>query len=286
MDKKSYTLGHHLVAFLDVLGQREKFRHLELPKTAEDYARVEQVLSDTAGFVSGLRDTFRANFKAFQAGISARPLHTQGFVQPNFVGFSDSFIVSVALRNDRGDLVRIISVFSALSAAAIMMLTALASKHALRGGIDVGLATEISPGEIYGTALERAYVLESQRAQYPRIVIGTELSRYLSVALVRFETDASPTGKIATAIVQKIMKLISTDTDGERILDYLAPILAELLKAGEAKIMIQPSYDFIVAEYQRLHSVGDEKLGQRYDLLRRYFESRLPQYELSCRPWP
>jgi hypothetical protein len=213
-------------------------------------------------------------------------LQAQGSVQPNFVGFSDSFIVSVALRNDRGDLVRIISVFSALSAAAIMMLTALASKHALRGGIDVGLATEISPGEIYGTALELAYVLESQRAQYPRIVIGSELSRYLSVALVRFETDASPTGKIATSIIQKIMKLISTDTDGERILDYLGPILAELLKAGEAKIMIQPSYEFIVAEHLRLHSIGDEKLGQRYDLLRRYFESRLPQYGLSCRPWP
>jgi len=54
MERKNYTLGHHLVAFLDVLGQRERFRQLELPKTPEDHARVEQVLKDTAGFVSAL----------------------------------------------------------------------------------------------------------------------------------------------------------------------------------------------------------------------------------------
>ncbi len=28
MERKNYTLGHHLVAFLDVLGQRERFRQL------------------------------------------------------------------------------------------------------------------------------------------------------------------------------------------------------------------------------------------------------------------
>jgi len=53
----------------------------------------------------------------------------------------------------------------------------------LRGGIDVGLATEIGPGEIYGTALERAYVLKSKEAEYQRIVIGDELCRYLNVTL-------------------------------------------------------------------------------------------------------
>jgi hypothetical protein len=30
MEKRTYKLGHHLVAFLDVLGQRDKFRGLKL----------------------------------------------------------------------------------------------------------------------------------------------------------------------------------------------------------------------------------------------------------------
>jgi hypothetical protein len=284
--EKHYILGHHLVGFLDVLGQRERFRQLEIPKTPEDYARVGQVLRETAGFVCGLRDTFRKNFKAFEAGISTGPLGMLGSMEPKFVGFSDSFVVSVALRNDRGDLIPIVSAFAALSAAATVMLTSLAGRHALRGGMDVGLGTELEAGEIYGTALERAYLLECQSAQYPRIVIGDELWKYLSAALVRFETDVAPDARVAKAIVQKIMQLISTDTDGKRIVDYLGPVLKELMKPGDVKIMVQPAYDFVVAEQERLSSMADAKLGERYALLRRYFESRLPQFGLACRRWP
>jgi hypothetical protein len=134
MNKKNYTLGHHLVAYLDVLGQRDKFRQLELPKTTEDRVRVGQVLKDTAGFVSDLRDGFRKQFEVFEAGISRGRLHIEDSVRPNFVGFSDSFVASVALRNDRGDLIPIIRIYSALTAASIIMLTSLTSKHALRGG--------------------------------------------------------------------------------------------------------------------------------------------------------
>lgn len=284
--EKRYILGHYLVGFLDVLGQREKFRQLEIPKTPEEHSRVGQVLRETAGFVSDLRDTFQSNFKAFESGILIGPLRKLGSVQPRFVGFSDSFVASVALRNDRGDLIPIVSVFAALSAAATAMLTSLASKHALRGGIDVGLATEIGAGEIYGTALERAYLLECQSAQYPRIVIGDELWKYLSVALVRFETDAGPDARIAKALVQKIMQLISTDTDGKRILDYLGPVIKDLMKPGDAKIMVQPAYDFVVAEEQQFSSTAAKELGKRYALLRHYFESRLPQFGLACQPWP
>jgi hypothetical protein len=271
-------LGHHLVAFLDILGQREKFRQLELPKTPADRARVEQVLKDTAGFVSGLRDMFLKQFKAFEAGILNGPLHLQDSVLPSFVGFSDSFVALVALRGDKGGSIPIVKIFSTLSAASIIMLTSLVNKHVLRGGIDVGLATEIGPGEIYGAALERAYLLECQRAHYPRILIGSELWRYFSVALVKFETDATPSAKAAKAIVQKTMQLISTDTDGERILDYLGPVLNELMTSGEAKIMVQPAYEFILAEQRRLLSEGDAKLSERYGLLRHYFESRLPKW--------
>lgn len=60
--------------------------------------------------------------------------HSKEPVRPNFVGFSDSFVASVPLRSDNAGLVRVVTVFSALSAAAIVMLTSLASRHPLRGG--------------------------------------------------------------------------------------------------------------------------------------------------------
>ena len=125
------------------------------------------------------------------------------------------------------------------------------------------MATEIAEGEIYGTALERAYLLESKRAKYPRIVIGEELWRYLSVALVEFEKRGTPGGKALKAIVQKMMQLVSTDTDGERMLDYMGTGIAEPMKPGEAKTMVQPAYDFVVDGQERLLSMDDRKLGRR-----------------------
>lgn len=78
------------------------------------------------------------------------------------------------------------------------------------------------------------------------------------------------------------MKLISTDSDGERILDSLGPVFVELMKPGEAKIIAQLAYDFVMAQHRQLLSKGDAKLRERYGLLRRYFESRLPQWGLAA----
>src|SRR4029077_5823373 len=117
-------------------------------------------LRQTAGFVLDLREAFDEQFESFEAGATnMMKRHTGQPVRPKFVGFSDSFVASVSLRNDGGDLLPIVRVFSALSAAAVVMLMSLASKHPLRGGIDVGLATDIGSQEIYGTALEWAYLL-------------------------------------------------------------------------------------------------------------------------------
>jgi hypothetical protein len=130
------------------------------------------MIDSTAGFVLDLRRIFGEQFQSFKAGLTYIKKETNAAILPKFVGFSDSFVTSVPLHNQGGELVPIATVFSALAAAAIVMLTSLASWHPLRGGIDVGLATEIGPQEIYGTALERAYVLESRKAESPASLLA------------------------------------------------------------------------------------------------------------------
>lgn len=275
MEKRVYKLGHHLVAFMDVLGQRDTFRGLKQPTNAKEEDEVKEVLRQTAGFVVELRTVFETQFEVFEAGASNMQRLTKEPVRPSFVGFSDSFVTSVPLRQQGHELVPIVIVFSALSAACVVMLTALASKHPLRGGIDVGLATEIGPGEIYGTALERAYLLEDRVAKYPRLVIGDELWRYLNAALANFERQVGPMSKAITAIVKKTMQMIATDTDGQRILDYLGPVTVENAGPDHGKLMIQPAYNFVLAEQKRILAKSDPELIGRYVLLRSYFESRL-----------
>ncbi|MGA7190764.1 MAG: hypothetical protein WBY66_19880, partial [Candidatus Acidiferrales bacterium] len=194
-------------------------------------------------------------------------------------------ITSVPLRNDGGDLVGIATVYSALSAAAVVMLMTLASKHPLRGGIDVGLAVEMGPQEVYGSALARAYALESQVAKYPRIVIGDELWRYFSAAIAQFEKQTTPVGRSITAIAKKMMELVATDEDGKRILDYLGQTMVDnAAPAGKHQdYIVRPAYEFVLAEQRRIKATGDAKLVERYDLFRKYFESRLPLWGIEVR---
>jgi hypothetical protein len=273
MEDKTHRLGYHLVIFLDVQGQREKFKGLRLPKTSEEHAAVQEVLKHTTGFVVGLRAAFRKNFAAFEAGISGKV----GYLQPRLVGFSDSFVVSVPLAPVNGDMEPLVRIFAALSAASTIMMTAFASKHAVRGGIEVGLGVEIGPEEIYGTALGDAYELESTFAKYSRVLIGKIFWDYLSAAGREFHARKADA---LCAMVQKIMGLTAVENE-ERYLDYIGEVMSQLAKPGEAKIMVQPGYDFIVAEHERFIAAKDERLAERYGKLRGYYESRLPLWALD-----
>jgi len=286
LEKRKFDLGYHLVALLDVQGQREKFRQLRSPKNPEESEAVGEVLRQTAGFVLDLRQAFDEQFESFEAGAtSMMRRHTDQRVRPKFVGFSDSFVASVPLRNDGGDLLPIVTGFSALSAAAVVMLVSLANNHPLRGGIDVGLGTEIGPEEIYGTALENAYLLESRAAEYPRIVIGDELWRYVTAALANFRAQATPVAQALAAITERTMSLIATDSDGKRILDYLGQtmVLHAGPGGGQKETLVRRAYDFVLAEQKRIVEERNSKLIPRYDALRRYVESRLPLWGIEVK---
>jgi hypothetical protein len=231
-----YQYGWHLVAFLDVCGQREELRQLRMPKTEDEYLAVLGILKNTAGVVLGLRKVFSDYFKSFAQGYP-------NLIVPNFRGVSDSFIVSVPLKDNDAN-VTLVRSYCALSAAAAVMLSSLARSHALRGGIDLGVGVEISQGEIYGAASERVYALENRDAKYPRILIG--------------------------------------DADGRSILDYLGPGIANCPMPKYADDVVKPAYQFVVEKHEYFLSIGDRKLSERYANLRRYFELRLPMWGLAA----
>ena len=140
------------------------------------------------------------------------------------------------------------------------------------------------PGEIYGTALERAYVLESEVTKYPRIVIGDELWKYLNAVLAEFEKSTKPMAQSVTAIVRAIQKMIATDSDGKRILDYLGEFVFRNSVPAHVDEAIRPAYEFVLSEQKRLTAKGSSKLIERYGSLRSYFESRLPLWGLTDVP--
>lgn len=97
MEKRTYRLGYHLVAFLDVLGQRDKFRELKKPSNAQEEGEVKEALRQTAGFVAELRTIFQNQFEIFESGALNMRRHTKEPLRPSFTGFSDSFVTSGSL---------------------------------------------------------------------------------------------------------------------------------------------------------------------------------------------
>jgi hypothetical protein len=277
MAKDKYDFGWYMVAFLDVQGQREKFRRLKVPTTDAEKQAVAEVVLQTAGFVDSLRDQLREEFRDFEERVS-KSWGLRVPLQPKFTGFSDSLVVSIPLWNVE-DLTSITKIYSILSAACNAMAKCFSKGHALRGGIEIGLASELESGEVYGTALLEAYLLESCEAEYPRIVIGDELWKFLSIGVDECASRRTPELERICDLIKKSVAFTCADADGKRILDYLGEFAKSIALRGATRNVIESAYKFVVTEHEKWVANGDAKLGSRYALLRKYFESRLPLWE-------
>jgi hypothetical protein len=182
-------------------------------------------------------------------------------------------VIYLSLRTDRWKL-PIRGIFGVLGAAASCFLLCLAAGHPIRGGIELGVAMEMTKGEIYGGALARAYALESKVACYPRIVVGEELIRYLQFTVLQESKDVyATTGK---QIAQCCLDLIAVDDDGHPFLDYLGEGFKRHIAAGLDLEVIRRAYQYVIDCSKKFQRERNTTLAFRYTLLRNYFEARLP----------
>jgi hypothetical protein len=173
--------------------------------------------------------------------------------------------------------------FSVLSGVSCVVLTAMASGHALRGGIDVGPGVEMTPEEIYGPALAQAYILESREADYPRVLIGNGFEDQLIASIAESQKLPAAKAENLAEIVRRMRVFIAKDKDGRQILDYLGPVLANVSKQSHSNILVQRAYQFVLDEQERWLALGNTKECGRYAVLRQYFEERLHLWGLAPR---
>ncbi|MHB0876582.1 MAG: hypothetical protein ACYC5O_11135 [Anaerolineae bacterium] len=277
------TLGYYLVYFSDVLGQRERLRELRrLPTTDAERAEVLRALQDTVGFVTTLRQGYQDWFDA-ESNVSdivealPEPKRTAVLqarvTEVSLRAFSDSTVVSVCLVDEGDESCKAMTgVLAALLAACHMHLLCMSMGRPIRGGVDVGLGTPLADGEVYGPALERAYLLENECAKWPRIVVGQEFQGYL--AAVCSQSPGSFQRNVARALAQKCQHLLCEDSDGQIVLDFLG----EEVEASQAEPIVDQlvpdAYRFVERELARFRWAGDGKHADRYQRLWQYFVSR------------
>lgn len=287
-ESDSLSLEYYVVGFFDLLGQQDFLRNLRsLPKKTDEtaLAKTREDLKNTYGAVLRMRKLFSDTFDTY----AQRKLPDTGLLTPaqqhiynrmnnnpiRFQGFSDSMIVFLSLHNTDEAKIHTRGILGIFAAAALTSIGSLAVGHPIRGGIDVGLGFQPSTNEIYGPALSRAYTLESNVANYPRIVVGEELIRYLN------ETGAQPAtdefSKMSIQVAANCIKCLAYDDDGIPFIDYLGPYFRTLIgDTAQDASFIDKAYDQVIKFSTRYKTAKNSQLAFRYTLLRNYFEDRLP----------
>jgi len=293
MSKGNINYYFYLLAFIDVLGQKEAFQNLDNQPLSDDHPKLIEAHKQTAFFVETLRNGFKDFFDAYttekEPSVKVAPEKMNQFKEMlksnlKLQRFSDCIQAYVCLRTDKYHSHAINGVYGTLLASGSMLLLSLAMKKAFRAGIEVGLGTELEGGEIYGPVLYKAYELESKVAEYPRIVIGHELINYLTTLANGHEqipSQAKEDVELCKLMATNCLKMIVRDLDGVPILDYLGEEFLRSInenpeRAKELEDVFDLALKFIESEYAKRKQAGDKKLALRYYLLLNYFKAKKP----------
>ncbi len=287
MDDNIYP-GFYAVAYIDILGQQDCLRNIKglpNPDSSKEIEEFTQSLKDTYGTVQSMRESFRNSFDMianFDGRIDQNQFSAEeseifkAAINPSIssFAFSDFITIYMSLRKEESAInIPISGIHGMLGAAGIVSLAFLAVGHPIRGGIDVGIAFEIDNGEVYGPALARAYSLESNISQYPRITIGEEMVNYLRVC-----ANQNPNGdkvkEIEKIMANQCIKYIAVDDDGIPFIDYLGKEFQEK-HMPDSDDLKRDAYNFIVRKSNQYKEEKNSKLAFRYALLRNYFDDRL-----------
>jgi hypothetical protein len=280
------NFGYYVVCLIDVLGQKAKLAQwADLPPSPQAPTEFIEALKKTAGTVMGFSQIFHDYFyQVTMPGVppegititqDMKDLH-QRYKECKLgkQQFSDTFVFYSPLCNTAGD-VSIVGLYYILSACSMAMLASLATHNPLRGSICIGTGTELAEGNFYGPALAEAHYLESNCADYPRIVVSDKATRFTQG--VNFSKDVNIEQRMRD-LAALCRSLLCHDIDKKVVVDYLGEGMRSLPSATNPSVikMIQQAYSFVTFESDRFRQAGDEKHVKRYECLRNYFESRLP----------
>jgi hypothetical protein len=145
-------------------------------------------------------------------------------------------------------------------------------KHPIRGGIEVGLGLDIAENEVYGPVLEHAHYLESQRGDYPRVLVGDELMSYLRV--VETALQPTPFARVAQSLAARCKKLITIDIDCLPMLDFLGEVMAQSPLLENREKLFGLIRDYVAEQRESAAARRDGNHLFRYVKLSSYLEKR------------
>jgi hypothetical protein len=290
-DTNGYSLQYYVVCVIDVLGQQSRLAQWrELPLNGLLDAKLISALKNTLGIVLGFKDIFERYFKEVSQctmpdRIAALSEEQQALYKRyrdctlKTQQFSDTFVFYAPLQNVFGDL-SVIQVHEILGACSMAMLISLAARIPVRGGMSIGVGTEIEDHGFYGPALAEAHYLESKKAKYPRIVLSSRVPQLLRT--IEANAAKGVIERMMSGMAKECLNMIAMDSDGVWIVDYMGtgmkkylPLIQELNRA------VFCAHAFVCSEADRFRAEENDLLATCYERLRSYIESRLELWKVD-----
>lgn len=280
----NYNAFNYCVSFIDLLGQRNAAKDQGLMPSisseAEDRAFQKSILDNIGGILqlqqdveeinkalspnpeSPLRETLNDEEKATWDEIQFESVKTQYW--------SDGFVKFVCLGNQERKY-PVKGVFELFCTVGYFCLLGLVRHRPVRGAIGIAWGSEIRPGELYGPAIVRAYELESEVAQYPRIVIGQEVVKFLEAH--KSNPEDGVVSRVNRSYALSCLNLLAQDDDGYWIIDYLGENFRHAVTHMHYDDLYQRARMFVVQQVREFQRLQNSKLAFRYTQLLAYFDA-------------
>lgn len=186
-EKHTYEPKEYIVAYIDVMGQRKSLENIDelwdkyrecSSREEKDKIKLElrEKFSETYDCVTQFQVAIDDFFKTVNQNVSEK----NGEVPFPNIAYSDCLAIYFPLDQEKEK--NILKIIFLLIGLRLMLIDCLSFKIPVRGGIELGvcvLAKDPSRG-VYGTAVSHAAELESKYADWPRIIIGKRLTKFIN----------------------------------------------------------------------------------------------------------
>lgn len=227
-----YFAANYCMSFIDLLGQRDALRGqglLPIIKSETDDSAFQDILRDTVGPILRLQRDVDAIVDAAVANQDS-PLRMSLTEEERAVYdemqlkrvktqyWSDGFIRFVCL-GDQAIKCPLNGITEIFQFTGNFCLLGLAQRHPVRGAIDLAWGVDLPASGLYGPVVANSYELESEVAQYPRIVVGQRVVEFLEAH--RANTGADPFTRVNRNFAKLCLAMLVQDIDGHWIVHYL-----------------------------------------------------------------
>ena len=284
---QEWMVHNYCVAFIDLLGQRDAMRgqSLLIPMQSEEQRKAfDDILRNSIGAIIKLQERaenmlaaakpdsdslYRAALSPDQQTMWDKAQHTRIETQR----WSDGLVSFVSL-GDANIKCQVRGVFDIFCLAGTLCLLGLATGQPIRGAIEIAWGVELRPGELYGPAVVRAYELENEIAQYPRIVVGLETVGFLKAHVASLGKDYY--SQIDRDFASLCLGMLAQDVDGHSFLHYLGDKFQFAVTHELHGELYDTARKFILSQLAEHRAQRNTKLAFRYSHLLQYFDAHPP----------